>query len=547
MRRILALLLALVMVFALCACSGSSGQGSAGTADAKKATVPTKAWELPSGTQMFKPYSVVENKLGTLTVIDAGFAKKAQTIFTINTRTVNGETTEFKNIGYYSAKDGDALFAFTGILYNGTDDTLQLDEIHPTISYGAGEPIKLYGYANVSFSTPEAKSLEPGVDVEVVFYCVIPADVYVGEANLLLELAGGTLGFEKAEIMSYESIGFNSTDWVKAGDITKLVDEERAAREAEKNEAPHVDELTVEDVQLAYDNKNQQYRINVKVRNINYPEFEGRNISTVHVGFRFLDQNGDAIPANRSDIGGFEGLKIGQAGWGPYSMTGGGTIYLIDRAAVDTANSIAFDSYEIWSTPDAGGISKHIKGVISEPPVFLIDDILPNRADAQALSDSDAISVENATVEFMDTLPSSVRNNSSYSAGLSRFSYALKDSETYAAISFSVTNLTKQEITIADMGKDFIVELNYDDGFIYSTQSNAVHFVQSGKDLAVINHNGGSSTRIGEEISLSPLVSTEVTVYLSCAKVVSTQIDKSLVVTFRTTQTGNKQIDVMIR
>lgn len=514
---------------------------------------------IPEGTPIYEPGIVMELDFGTFTVLDAGFTKKVELFYTQNTQTVtkNG-TTETKvkiNEFYHTAKDGFALFVVKGILHNTSRETLSSLDLQPAISNGMKDTIPLVAYPAVPLSgsasslTGVVTEIEPGSTININFSCTVPNALYFGRADILFAFCGTSLGFQKEVLKSYVSMGFEEADGVLTEDVTALIDENKAAIDEnnKEQEIPHIDELTVEDVALEYDSKNQQYNINVKVRNINYPTFEGRHIGSVRVHFRLLDKNGDAVPANRSEIFGYEDLQKGRAGWGPYVMSGSGTHVPIDRAAIDTAYSIIFDSYEIRSTTDSESRSKSIKGTLTNPPVFLIDDILPNRPDAQKVSDSDAVAVEGVSVEFTDALPTDITTNTAYTAGIGRFNYSLKSSETYAAISFTVTNMTKQDIFIGDMDGDFVVELNYDDGFIYSTESNSVHFVQCGREIAVINHDGSRSSRIGDKIALAPLVSADVIMYLPCAKLVATQSERPLVVSFHTTQTGNKQIDIKVR
>ena len=141
-----------------------------------------------------------------------------------------------------------------------------------------------------------------------------------------------------------------------------------------KNEQGHYDELAVEDVSLEFDAKRNAYKIDAKVRNINYPVFEGLNIAGVSISYRFLDSAGDGLPSNTSAISGYEKLPKGQAGW--KSGTGA---YFIDREVVDAATSIVFDGYEMYSTHNAQGYAEHVYGIITNPVIFPIDEIVHNR------------------------------------------------------------------------------------------------------------------------------------------------------------------------
>lgn len=306
----------------------------------------------------------------------------------------------------------------------------------------------------------------------------------------------------------------------------------------------HVDELSVEDVSLEYAEKQNCYMISAKVRNNQYPTVEGwPTVTMVSVHFRFLDAAGDGLPSNCDAINNMDtlpGLAPGAASW-----AGG---FKVDVGVVDTAESIVFDSYRILYQGEDKSYAENINGVFSDPPVFHLDDIIPGRANAKATAESDAVTVENVSVDFVDTLPMEIKGETAYMAGVKKdFNYTLNDSETYAVIEFSITNMTTREMTLADIGGNFYVDLRFDEGFVYSTKGSKACLMKSGKEFAVMGRSGSKSTRIGDPIALSPLVTYDVTLYLPCAKLVSTQTDKPLVVSFHTTQTGDKQVDVKVR
>ncbi len=309
-------------------------------------------------------------------------------------------------------------------------------------------------------------------------------------------------------------------------------------------DASHVDELSVEGVSLEYDDKRNCYMISAKVRNNQYPVIDGwPTVIMVSVKFRFLDAAGDGLLSNCDAINNMDslpGLAAGEAAW-----AGG---FKVDVGVVDTAESIIFDSYEVLLQGDEKSHSQSIKGTFSDPPIFNLDEIIPGRANAKSMAESDAVEVDNVSVDFIDTLPMEIKGSTAFWAGVKEdFNFTLNDSETYAVIQFSITNLTTKEITLADIGGNFFVELKFDDGFIYSTKGSKACVMTSGKELAVIGRAGSKSTRIGDTIALSPLVTYDVTLYLPCAKLVSTQTEKPLVVSFHTTQTGDKQVDVKVR
>lgn len=152
-----------------------------------------------------------------------------------------------------------------------------------------------------------------------------------------------------------------------------------------------------------------------------------------------------------------------------------------------------------------------------------------------------AVKIENVAVGFSDTLPEAIRSSSQYKFDPDR--YALSDSQVYAVIQFSLTNLSREEIKVADIKDNFMVELNYNDGFIYSTDSETYCFFLSGNQYMFLKKNAS----VGQTITAQPLVTIDVTLYLPCAKAVSTELDDPLVVTFLSTYAGRESFDFVIR
>ena len=118
----------------------------------------------------------------------------------------------------------------------------------------------------------------------------------------------------------------------------------------------------------------------------------------------------------------------------------------------------------------------------------------------------------------------------------------LSDSQTFAAIRFTLTNLSKQAFCVSGIGGHFVVRLDYDNGFLYDTYGEGYSIFSHGNTHALNVHNAAL-----ERIDIDPLVTMDVTVYLPVAKAVSTGTDKSLVVSFLTDIAGKQQIDVKIR
>ena len=505
-------------------------------------------WKLPEGTPMFEPGCVMETEFGTFTVLDAGFAKKVETYYMVvgsESITVNGisETHDIIKEGYDSAKDGFALFVVKGVFQNRSSDALATKAICPSIHFDSGEPVLLDTYPAVNlvevgsgtFSPGLVIEVEPGKSIELDFAAVVPNKLYFGNADIMFELFETTLGFRKDELNSYVSIGFGADDGVLTEDVTQLIDETRAAKEKQQEkvtESQHIDEVLVEDISFEK-SSSDYYRTRIKVRNHAMPILEGHELVNLVFGYRLLDENGDGIPSNSTQFetaSTFRNLAPGQAGWTSNYQT-------ISKTAVDSAKYIEFSTYEFRYGPNSAGEWKQIPGSCSKPAVFEIADYLPKN--------SNTYSVDNVSVSFSEYLPSSLAGSPEFLAGLKKFDYALNESETYAVIHFSLTNLDKQELVVADLKKDVIVELVFNDGFIYSTDSDSSrpHIFQYGNDFAIINNN----TSIGHHFVISPLVTCDFILYLPCAKIVEAQTNMPLVVSVHTAQPGSQKIDVKVR
>ena len=527
MKRTLSFLLTLSMILSFCAFSTP-----AIAAD----------WALPAGTPMYQPGCVMETEFGSLMVIEAGFAKKAQSIIQRSSygTSINGEpVTNFNDtVGYYTAKDGRALFAFKSILHNSSDADVLLETLHPSIRFGADEPTPMYGYPAVPFLAPERSTLAPGADVEIVFACTAPNELYFGSADILMDFAGGTLGFERELLGSYVSIGFTEKDGDPAGDIAELKALEESAIVAQQ---PHFDEIAVEDAALTYDSNRHEYKLNVKIRNNSgYPLIGKHSPIHVMVRFQFLDANGDVLPSEETAHGGhfagYEDLAVGRSGWGQ-------NYTYLSPAVVDDAQYIRFPSYQFgYGAINSDGSAQSVGGKITEPLVIDLDTILPDRHSTQTQSPS--LTAENVTVKFLDRLPSSITGSAPYLAGNKSFDYTLSDSEVYAEIYFSLTNLTKKEIEINDLtDAPFVIELNFDDGFAYRTDDKRVCIYSAGKNVSAQSN----TRRIGDAITIGPLVTKDITLYLMCSRLVETMVDKSLVVSFIPSYAIGQRVDVKVR
>lgn len=153
-----------------------------------------------------------------------------------------------------------------------------------------------------------------------------------------------------------------------------------------------------------------------------------------------------------------------------------------------------------------------------------------------------AFIIRDVSVDFLAQLPGSVTSCSSYSFCGYREELVLNDSQVYAAIRFTVTNQGSGEVKLSSIQDEFLVELVYDDNFVYTTASDSHSVFQAGAQDAIVSDNFS----IGK-VTLAPLATADVTVYIPCARVVCDQTDKHLVVNFVSDFSGYENYEFVIR
>lgn len=156
--------------------------------------------------------------------------------------------------------------------------------------------------------------------------------------------------------------------------------------------------------------------------------------------------------------------------------------------------------------------------------------------------EANAVTIANVSVEYLNELPNNIKSSSTYSICGFKDEFVLNDSQVYAEIHFSITNKTTGEMKIADIHDDFLVELIYDNRFVYSPDTNSWSFFKSGAQTAVVS----DMASIGS-VTLAPLATKDVVVYMPCAKEVSTELDKYLIVVFSSNYCGYENLEFIIR
>ena len=156
--------------------------------------------------------------------------------------------------------------------------------------------------------------------------------------------------------------------------------------------------------------------------------------------------------------------------------------------------------------------------------------------------EANAVTIANVSVEYLNELPNNIKSSSTYSICGFKDEFTLNDSQVYAEIQFTITNKTTGEMKIADIHDDFLVELIYDNRFVYSPDTNSWSFFKSGAQTAVVSERAS----IGS-VTLAPLATKDVVVYMPCAKEVSTELDKYLIVVFTSNYSGYENLEFTIR
>lgn len=171
----------------------------------------------------------------------------------------------------------------------------------------------------------------------------------------------------------------------------------------------------------------------------------------------------------------------------------------------------------------------------TEPPIQTFPGTY--KKDGTSAAEGRAVKIENVSVGFRDQLPSHIQKDRNTSHYLDELT--LNETQVYSVISFTATNLTTETIDLADIHDDFMVQLTYGNGYKYSTNTDVWALFESGANIKRVRRNSTG----GNDISVSPLASADVTVYIPCAKKVAEDAEGSLSVTFIAKYSGNESLE----
>ena len=309
--------------------------------------------------------------------------------------------------------------------------------------------------------------------------------------------------------------------------------------------------FTVEEV--AYTVSRGEFRnFDVKIRNIT-----DEKIPDVYYGIQALDAAGDVIES--WNMGSSDSLEPGQGYW--YYCNSNELFdecFSIEDAA-GRAESIRIAFAKVQTVK--GDSSSWVQYDFREPPTYRIAElpmrgrnmnevIAPTEATVPSgprvigpqVCEGKALTIQDVSVEFMDQLPPKVTGCSAYSFSGNKEDFVLNDTQSYAAIHFTVTNQTPDDIKLTDLKDYFIAELIYDGTFKYRSNSENGTFFVSGSQSAVVY----DMSSIGS-VTISPLVTLDVTLYISCARQVAVNTDKILDVVFTTQYNGPETYRFAVR
>ena len=119
------------------------------------------------------------------------------------------------------------------------------------------------------------------------------------------------------------------------------------------------------------------------------------------------------------------------------------------------------------------------------------------------------------TTEMPNSLLNSVWTND-------KEEFVLQKGMTYAKISISILNMSKQEINVPDINLKLDVLLNYNNGFVFATHDNQKSFFATDTDYVIHSEPG---VQTGNDIQIQPLQEESFEIYIPCSEVVAN--DKS--------------------
>lgn len=131
----------------------------------------------------------------------------------------------------------------------------------------------------------------------------------------------------------------------------------------------------------------------------------------------------------------------------------------------------------------------------------------------------DAISITLDSVGFADGLPQEVFDRVNGWGRNYGEDAVLDEGQVYACVTYTIQNVSKNTIKVGDHEHLLEIALDYDDGYIFSTEEEASdYFVVSSSEMTMYEKDMSI-----EKIEIQPLSSKTITTYIRCPALVGTE------------------------
>lgn len=219
MRKLLALLLATAMIFALCACGGESQTAeetdAASQQEEEKPAAGEEAGEPQEEEAEDGPKSLTFD-FGTFQVRETAFCSKAELFINVITWTSSSsDRTTQSTIPYYlSANENCLILAIRGTLTNTSDQDVPYDTIKGSVRFGENEELNATLYPYEQTSEESFRTLFAGASAEATICAQVPVEQSVGESRCLVSLGGAemTLAVAEIPIVNETGVGAEAAD-----------------------------------------------------------------------------------------------------------------------------------------------------------------------------------------------------------------------------------------------------------------------------------------------------------------------------------------------
>lgn len=195
-------------------------------------------------------------------------------------------------------------------------------------------------------------------------------------------------------------------------------------------------------------------------------------------------------------------------------------------------------SAETKVSEDEPEYTKETEAVEASEEISFIPAVYPENPETN-IAEGVGVVIQNVELGFADQLPKDLLKYSPSEAE----KMTLNDSMVYAVVQFKIKNLTSEDVDIADLHDDFLVQINYNNGFHYDTNSDAgACYIAQGKHK-IVRKNSSS----GQAINVAPLTEMDVMLYIPCAREVSTNSSNPLHIIFNSKYGGYESFEFVVR